>query len=103
MAMQIEMDNKYVVEVYSDQDSLDGKTWRMLGEFTELEHTIDVCKSVVDDYLKRFPPQKSGAEFLINQFLNYGDVPCINGSENLSKFNIYEYLNIRCNEISHLY
>jgi hypothetical protein len=82
--MQIETVKKYVVEVYSDQLGVDNKPWRMLGEFTELEHAIDACKSVVDDYLKRFPPQKSGAEFLINQFLNYGDVPCINVSENLS-------------------
>jgi hypothetical protein len=99
--MQIELAKKYVVEIYSDQGSLNDRPWRTLGEFMELEHAIDACKSVIDNFLMRSSLQKFGAEFLINHFLNYGDVPYINGSENLSKFDIYEYLNIRCNEISH--
>lgn len=98
--MQIGVTKKYVVEVYSDRGSLDNKPWQILGEFGELEDAIDACKSVIDDFLMRSRLQQSGAESLINHFLNYGDVPCINGIENLSKFDIFEYLNFRCNEIT---
>lgn len=98
--MQIETDKKYVVEVYSDKLGLDNKPWRKLGEFSELNHAIDACKSVVDDFLMRSPFQETGAEFLINHFLNYGDVPCINGIENLNTFDTYEYLHMKCNELT---
>lgn len=98
--MQIDTLQKYVVEVYSDQLGVDNKPWRTLGEFSELNYAIDACKWVVDDFLMRSPFQKSGAEFLINHFLNYGDVPCINGNQNLNTFDTYGYLSMKCNELA---
>ena len=39
------------------------------------------------------------ADQLVANFLHHGDLPMINGAENLSCFDICEYLTQRCGEI----
>jgi hypothetical protein len=87
---------KYVVDVYSDQSKTNSEPWRRLGEFYEPHLAINACREVVDEFLEN--PKLKGlcTQSLIRHFLNYGDVPCINGCRNVGVFDVYEYLDIRC-------
>lgn len=89
----------FSVDIFSDHRSNDQNPWVRIGEFDDLEKAIEACKMVVDDFLSRYRAQPANADTLIFNYLNYGPVPCINGTENLKAFELYEYLNRRCFEL----
>ena len=89
----------FSVDIFSDDRSNDQNPWVRIGEFDDLEKAIEACKMVVDDFLSRYRAQPANADTLIFNYLNYGPVPCINGTENLKAFELYEYLNRRCFEL----
>lgn len=91
---------KYVVNVYSDQSPINSEPWRKLGEYDQLPPAIEACKGVVDRFLQNPALKGLCTQSLIHHFLNYGDVPCINGGENLGIFDVYEYLNTRCTQFN---
>ncbi|WP_143070795.1 hypothetical protein [Polynucleobacter sp. MWH-Tro8-2-5-gr] len=89
----------FSVDVFSDQNNIDGSPWLRIGEFETKGDAIEACKKVVEDFLSRYGSQSENADTLIFNYLNYGPVPCINGTENLTTFELYEYLNRRCLEL----
>ena len=98
--MQIEKVKKYVVEVYSDKGPLEASPWGKIGEFSNKSEAIDACKQVVDSFLDKRRRFGLDAKSLANYFLNYGDVPCINGVENIETFDLYLYLTNKCEEMA---
>jgi len=98
--MQIETAKKYVVEVYSDKGSLEVSPWNLIGEFGNPSHATEACKRIVDDFLYKSFEKGLDARSLANRFLSYGDVPCINSEENFKLFDLYEYLNQKCIELT---
>ena len=87
------------VDVYSDYIATKQCSWVRIGEFDDLDDAVETCKMVVDDFLCLHVNVFNSPDRLINEFLSYGDVPAIIGTENLKSFDIYEYLTQRCNEI----
>jgi len=98
--MQIETAKKYVVEVYSDKGSLEASPWNLIGEFSNAFHATEACKRIVNDFLYKSFTKGLDAKALANQFLSYGDVPCVNNEENFKLFDLYEYLNQKCLELT---
>jgi hypothetical protein len=98
--MLIETAKKYVVEVYSDKGPLKASPWHLIGEFNSASQATEACKHIVDDFLYKSFERGLDAKALANQFLSYGDVPCINSEENFKLFDLYEYLNQKCIEIT---
>lgn len=90
---------KFSVDVFSERRPLSESPWLRIGEFDDLNQAINSCKKVVDDFLSSRRNAFESAEQLVVNFLHYGDVPAINGAENLNSFDIYEYLTQRCGEI----
>ena len=90
----------YVVDVYSDQGTLEGSPWNRIGKFSDLAEAIGACKQVIDSFLNKSHEHHLDAESLIRHFLNYGDVPCISGIEGLDKFDPYLYLSEKCSELA---
>jgi hypothetical protein len=79
---------------------MDQSAWIHLGEFKSLDQAIAKCKKVIDGYLNQYRHSTPSPEELVENYLMYGPVPCINGVENLKSFDPYEYLNTKCAEIS---
>ena len=98
--MQIETVKKYVVEVYSDKGPLEASPWHLIGEFNSASQATEACKRIVDDFLYKSFTKGLDAKALANQFLSYGDVPCVNNEENFKLFDLYEYLNQKCLELT---
>jgi hypothetical protein len=92
----------FSVDVYSDFRKSKPGPWVRIGEFDKLDDAINACKKTVDDFLQSPINAFIEPERLETAFLSYGDVPAINGAENLSSFDIYAYLAMRCREVSHL-
>ena len=89
----------FSVDIFSDHRKNYQNPWVRIGEFDDLGEAIEACKMVVDDFLSRYRVQPASADTLMFNYLNYGPVPCINGTENLKAFELYEYLNRRCVEL----
>jgi hypothetical protein len=98
--MQIETAKKYVVEVYSDKGPLEASPWAKIGEFSSHSEAVDACKQIVDKALDQKRGFELDAQSLINYYLNFGDVPFINGVENIATFDLYAYLANRCSELA---
>jgi len=90
---------KFSVDVFSERRPLSESPWLRIGEFDDLSQAINSCKKVVDDFLSYRGNVAESADQLVADFLHHGDVPTINGAENLNCFDIYEYLTQRCGEI----
>jgi hypothetical protein len=90
----------FSVDVFSDHRGSGQSPWIRIGEFERLEEAVEACKRVVDDFLKSPINLFMSPDRLVNAFLNYGDVPAINGAENLKTFDVYQYLMDRCTEIT---
>jgi hypothetical protein len=90
---------KFSVDLFSDRRPLSENPWLHIGKFDDLNQAINTCKKVVDDFLISRRNVFESAEQLVVDFLRYGDVPAINGTENINSFDIYEYLTQRCGEI----
>jgi hypothetical protein len=88
----------FSVDVYSDRSLLSESPWLRIGKFEELDDAIDACKKVVDDFLRSSLNTFIESEQLVTAFLSFGDVPVINGAENVPSFDVYEYLAQRCRE-----
>lgn len=93
----------FSVDVFIDGYAMDQSPWIRLGEFKTLDQAIAKCKKVIDDYLNQYMHSVASPEALVENYLMYGPVPCINGVDNLGSFDLYEYLNTRCAEISPKY
>ncbi len=91
----------FSVDVYSDFRKSKPGPWVRIGEFDKLDDAINACKKVVDDFLQSPINAFIEPERLETAFLSYGDVPAINGAENLPSFDIYAFLAMRCREVSH--
>ena len=91
---------KFSVDVFSERRPLSESPWLRIGEFSDLNQAINICKKVVDDFLTSHTNAIKNADQLVADFLHNGDVPVINGAENLSSFDIYEYLTQRSSKIS---
>lgn len=96
----INLSKSFSVDVYSDFRRSKQSPWVRIGEFDNLDDAIEACKKVVDDFLQSPINAFLGSERLRTAFFSYGDVPVINGVENLRSFDIYEYLAKRCGEVS---
>ena len=96
----IHLSKRFVVHVYSDCISNNQTSWMRIGEFDCLCEAIEACKKVVDDFLCSPINVFISPDRLVSEFLSYGDVPAIIGTENLKSFDVYEYLTQRCKEIS---
>jgi len=90
---------KFSVDVFSERRPLSESPWLHMGKFDDLNQAINTCKKIVDDFLSSRGNVAESADQLVADFLHYGDVPTINGAENLNCFDIYEYLTQRCGEI----
>jgi len=97
---EINLSKPFSVDVYSDLRRSKVSPWVRVGEFDKLDDAIEACKKIVDNFLQSPINSFIGPERLENAFLSYGDIPAINGAENLLSFNIYEYLAMRCREVS---
>ena len=86
--------------MYSDKGQLKASPWHLIGEFNSASQATEACKQIVDDFLYKSFERGLDAKALANQFLSYGDVPCINSKENFKLFDLYEYLNQKCLEIT---
>jgi hypothetical protein len=92
--------NQYSVEVFNDNLARNESPWIRLGIFNRLDQAISACRKVIDDYLNQHRHLTLTADQLATNYLMYGPAPCINGTENLKSFDLYEYLNRRCAEVS---
>ncbi|CAM3678208.1 hypothetical protein [Polynucleobacter antarcticus] len=84
------------VNLFNDNQTLGSSPWVSLGEYDELGQAIDVCKKVIDDSVHDLPNKGLKGDELVTQFLQFGNVPCIIGAENLKVFHIYDYLESLC-------
>ena len=90
---------KYSVDVFSERRPLNESPWLHIDKFDDLNQAINACKKIVDDFLRSRANLAESANQLATNFLHHGDVPMINGAENLNCFDIYDYLMQRCDEI----
>lgn len=90
---------KFSVDVFSERRPLNESPWLHIGKFDDLNQAINACKKIVDDFLRSRANSAESADQLAINFLHHGDVPTINGAENLNCFDIYDYLTQRCGEI----
>lgn len=98
--MQIDTLQKYVVEAYSDKGPLEASPWHHIGEFSKPSHASEACKRIVDEFLYKSFEKGLDAKTLANQFLSYGDVPCINRGDNPNIFDVYTFLDMRCTQFN---
>ncbi len=77
---------KFSVDVFSERRSLSEDPWLRIGEFDDLNQAINTCKKVVDKFLNSRVSLVKSADQLIVDFLFHGDMPAINGAENLNTF-----------------
>lgn len=98
--MQIKTAKKYVVEVFSDKRPLETSPWAKIGEFSSHSEAVDACKQVVNKALDQKDGFELDAQSLVHYYLNFGDVPFINGVENIATFDLYTYLANRCSELA---
>jgi len=96
---EVDLSKPFSVDIFRDDGPIDQSPWLCIGEFDAKEDAIEACKRVVEDFLRKCESQSESANTLIFNYLNYGPVPCINGTENLTTFELYEYLNRRCLEL----
>ena len=85
--------------MFSERRPLSESPWLHIGKFDDLNQAINTCKKIVDDFLSSRGNVAESADQLVADFLYHGDLPVINGVENLNSFDIYEYLLQRCKEI----
>ena len=90
---------KFSVDVFSERRPLSESPWLRIGEFDDLSQAVNSCKKVVDDFLSSRGNVAESADKLVADFLHHGDVPTINGAENLRSFDVYEYLAERSSQI----
>lgn len=95
----VDLSKPFSVDVFSESSSIGQSPWQRLGKFQSLDQAISTCKKVVDDYLTQYEHLAASPDLLTTNYLQHGPVPCINGVENLKAFDLYEYLNKRCNEL----
>jgi len=80
------------VEVFAHDLPLDESAWIQIGTYEDIADAVDACRRVIDRVLCK--PQYSSLTglALMQEYLNYGPIPCIRGVDNLDAFDPYEYL-----------
>ena len=88
----VNLSNPLSVEVFDHNRPIDESAWIQIGDYEDLADAVDACRRVIDRVLckPRYSPLAGHA--LMQEYLNYGPVPCIRGVDNLDAFNPYEYL-----------
>ena len=80
------------VEVFDHNRPLYESAWIQIGDYEDLADAVDACRRAIDRALCK-PRYSSLAGYaLMQEYLNYGPVPCIRGVDNLYAFDPYEYL-----------
>jgi hypothetical protein len=80
------------VEVFDHKRPMDQSAWIQIGDYEDLADAVDACRRAIDRALCK-PRYSSLAGYaLMQEYLNYGPVPCIRGVDNLDVFDPYEYL-----------
>ncbi len=66
--------------------------WIQIGDYEDLKDAVDACRMVIDRVLCK-PQYSSLAGYaLMQEYLNYGSIPCGCGADNLDTFDPHEYL-----------
>jgi len=80
------------VEVFDHNHPLDKSAWIQIGDYEVLADAVDACRRVIDRVLCKPRYSTLAGHALMQEYLNYGPVPCIRGADNLDAFDPYEYL-----------
>ena len=80
------------VEVFDHNQPLDEGAWIQIGDYEDLADAVDACRRVIDRVLCKPRYSSLTGHALMQEYLNYGPVPCIRGVDNLDAFDPYEYL-----------
>lgn len=92
----LESSKSFSVDIFNDGEPLDQSSWIRLGNFKSLDQAIAACKAVIDGYLTQRKHLIASPSLLAEDYLKYGSMPCIRCDKNLSKFDVYEYLDKKC-------
>ena len=80
------------VEVFDHNRPMDESAWIQIGDYEDLADAVDACRRVIDRVLYKPRYSSLAGRALMQEYLNYGPVPCIRGVDNLDAFDPYEYL-----------
>ena len=80
------------VEVFDHNRPMDQSAWIQIGDYEDLTDAVDACRRVIDRVLCKPRYSSLAGHALMQEYLNYGPVPCIRGADNLDAFDPYEYL-----------
>ena len=83
------------VEVFDHNQPLDEGAWIQIGDYEDLADAVDACRRVIDRVLCKPRYSSLTGYALMQEYLNYGPVPCIRGVDNLDAFDLYDYLEIK--------
>ena len=96
----VHLSKQFTVDVFSDHDLSNANAWSCVGGFDHLDDAINACKKVVEGFLINSRALFPNAEALALYYLNYGPAPCIHGVNNLGSFDMYDFLDQRCVELT---
>ena len=80
------------VEVFDLNHRMDQSAWIQIGDYEDLKDAVDACRRVIDRVLCKPRYSSLTGHALMQEYLNYGPIPCIRGVDNLYAFDPYEYL-----------
>ena len=96
----VHLSKQFTVDVFSEHDLSNANTWSCIGRFDHLDDAINTCKKVVDGFLINSRGLFPNAEALALYYLNYGPAPCIQSVDNIRSFDMYDFLDQRCAELT---
>ena len=85
------------VEVFDHNQPLDESAWIQIGDYEDLIDAVDACRGVIDLVLCKLRYTSLAGHALMQEYLNYGPIPCIRGVDTLDAFDPYEYLESKAN------
>ena len=88
----VNLSKQLSVEVVDHNQPLDESAWIQIGDYEDLADAVDACRRVIDRVLCKPRYSSLAGHALMQEYLNYGLVPCIRGVDNLDAFDPYEYL-----------
>ena len=80
------------VEVFDHNRPLYESAWIHIGDYEDLTDAVDACRRAIDRALCKPRYSPLTGHTLMQEYLNYGPIPCIRGVDNLDAFDPYEYL-----------
>ncbi|QWE07908.1 hypothetical protein [Polynucleobacter ibericus] len=88
----VNLSKRLSVEVFDHNRPIDESAWIEIGNYEDLAHAVDACRKVIDRVLYKPRYASLTGHALMQEYLNYGPVPCIRGVDNMDAFDPYEYL-----------